>query len=198
MKQTMLKIITITLTILTTTTFQQIVYTNATPQIPPLTNCILFPQHYSTPNSTEFKNLYCGTAVTWNLTVSSFSLTNENHTKALTLYQEMYDKYLKNADRDESLLKNNGVNIDCIAVLRKIICAYYFPICNEDEEGKANFGICTHSCELLTDRCPTETDLYQFLCGEGSREDKCAGGPGWASLGLIVGFILLLIGVDLE
>lgn len=190
------KITLILTTLIISLARSQIVQVNATARIPPLTKCIEFPQHYSTPNSTEFKEEYCGTATTWPITVESFVIGNENHTKALELYTTYYEKYLDNPDRDDELKKLTGVNYNCLAVLRKVVCAYYFPRCDE-LTGEGKFGVCTHSCDLVRDRCPTETELIQFLCSKDSRGGSCAVSYGIQFLAMLVLVALGIILVEM-
>ena len=168
-------------------TNQQIVFLEAEPQIPPETNCIKFPTHYSTPGSDEFMNTYCGSAVGWPITVDSFKLDNENHTLAYEDYKIIYERFKKEvAPVDEPEV---GVNKHCLAIMRKVYCSFYFPYCDE-ETGKANFGLCGSVCSLLRARCPTLTEVIKKVCSTGVRNKLCAfSGRLWAWMAGLVVFL---------
>jgi hypothetical protein len=165
-------------------TAAQIVYTEPTPIFPPQSKCVLFPTHFTTPDSDLFLQKYCGSAIDWPLSLTSYDLQNSNHSKAQTEYKIYYQKYLENPGSDEHL---KYLTVDCLAIIRKILCAHYFPYCVE-ETGLSHAGICSKTCKLLSSRCPLETELYDQVCGGELRDIDCTASWGltvWAVFGFV-------------
>ena len=126
---------------------------------------------------------YCGNTTEYPSALSS--LQNETaNVVALKTYTTIYQKYLESPSVDHF----SGITIHCLGVLRDIACAKEFPYCNP-VTGEIKEGVvCESSCNLLKDRCPTETELIAYLC-DNTSDTECAYGR---LLDFFIGYGLIL------
>jgi len=131
------------------------------------------------PDYQDYKTFYCGTAITWPVAPENLAKTEMND-EAFAQYTKVYKMYLEDPQEDPLL----GISRHCLAVLRKIACAKYFPYCDEETGRTTVLGVCSVSCEMLRDRCPTSPETIKTICNVETKE-KCA-------IGKITSFVLIL------
>lgn len=93
----------------------------------------------------------------WDISTDTFSRYSHYDGEALTKYKEVYERWVASGG-------SNGQNPtnDCLGILRNVLCAYYYPIC--DSTTGDSRTVCSYYCDYVSDRCPDETDLYTLVC----------------------------------
>ena len=146
--------------------------------------------------SQELQFRYCGSAIQW--PVSTLKMLDDDlHDQALLRYKEVYQEYIKDPSNTNQF---SGVTVDCLGIMRKSLCAHYFPYCVVDDPkseqvhivdfdgsvsatesedtntarvGSSNPGMCKSLCGLIEARCPTVSHIFDEIC-EGQRNDNCS------------------------
>jgi hypothetical protein len=166
--------------------------------------CLEYP---SLNDELQFK--YCGSTILWPVKVDQM-LSDELHDLALEKYKEVYQEYIKDPTNENQFA---GVTVDCLGIMRKAFCSYYFPYCKIEEDtteqihinnsdgtvasessedtntakkGAISKGICNSLCDLIEARCPT-VDVHSQICSNAKNE--------FCSRGRIIGFTSLIIGL---